>query len=230
MQNCTVLQFANSWLSLKDLSEVGWQTLLEELDNDNDGKISLSEFEALRTSDIYRKVFRTNWCLAFVGCTKRIKTDTSFFTYSLQLADTAEYSSIFTWWQIEYWSTGKLLGTDMVLHKIISLWVDFCLESLLDHSIVKIRIIIICIDTFKIIHPKSSFCGDEYMAVDLEGVDNNFGECVIEEPLMNTSRPKENKIEIRTKVFKILSYCYILLFLLVPMPFWSSCRPGPASF
>lgn len=46
------------------------------------------------------------------------------------------------------------------------------------------------------------------MAVDLEGVDNNFGECAIEEPLMNTSRPKENKIEIRTKVFKILSYCY----------------------
>lgn len=131
VQNCTVLQFANSWLSLKDLSEVGWQTLLEELDNDNDndGKISLSEFEALRTFDIYRKVFRTNWCLAFVWCTKRIKTDTSFFTYSLQLADTAEYSSIFTWWQIEYWSTGKLLGTDMVLHKILSLWVDFCFRK-----------------------------------------------------------------------------------------------------
>ena len=83
------------------------------------------------------------------------------------------------------------------------------IDSLLDHSIVKIRIYIyVRIDTFKIIHPKSSFCGDEYMAVDLEGVDNNFGECVIEEPLMNTSRPKENKIEIRTKVFKILSYCY----------------------
>jgi len=33
----------------QDLSEVGWQKLLEELDNDNDGKISLLEFEALRT-------------------------------------------------------------------------------------------------------------------------------------------------------------------------------------
>lgn len=37
---------------------MGWQKLLEELDNDNDGKISLLEFEALRTSDIYRRVFR----------------------------------------------------------------------------------------------------------------------------------------------------------------------------
>lgn len=34
---------------LKDLCEEGWQKLLEELDSDNDGKISLSEFEALRT-------------------------------------------------------------------------------------------------------------------------------------------------------------------------------------
>ena len=29
---------------------MGWQNLLEELDNDNDGKISFLEFEALRTS------------------------------------------------------------------------------------------------------------------------------------------------------------------------------------
>jgi Ca2+-binding EF-hand superfamily protein len=37
--------------SLKDLSDEGWQKLLDELDVDNDGKISLLEFEVLRTLD-----------------------------------------------------------------------------------------------------------------------------------------------------------------------------------